>query len=95
MHSNRFSRLLAALIFALAVSISADEVPDAPMWVDINTADAATIAQTLIGVGPSKAEAIVAYRERNGRFTDPYELTYVKGIGESTVEKNEARIKLK
>ena len=36
--------------------------------VDVNTADAETIARVLVGVGQSKAEAIVAYREENGRF---------------------------
>ena len=90
----RAARAFAALLvtFAAAFAFAVDERPTA---VDINSADAEAIAQTLIGVGPSKAEAIVQYRERNGRFTDPYELTYVKGIGESTVERNEERIKLK
>ena len=36
--------------------------------VDINTADAATLAQAVSGIGPSKAQAIVDYRTTNGRF---------------------------
>lgn len=60
--------------------------------VNINTADAATLDRVLIGVGPSKAEAIVAYRKQNGAFRTPDQLTGVKGIGLSTIEKNRDRI---
>ncbi len=62
--------------------------------VDINTADAKTLALALEGVGLSKAEAIVRYREQYGRFYSAEELTAVKGIGRSTVEKNRTRILL-
>ena len=41
------------------------------------TADAETIARVLVGVGQTKAEAIVAYREENGRFEDLEDLTRV------------------
>ena len=60
--------------------------------VDINSADAATLAQTLKGVGPAKAEAIVAFREANGPFRSVEELTEVKGIGEKLLEQNRDRI---
>lgn len=60
--------------------------------VDINSADAETLAVVLEGIGYSKAEAIVRYREQYGRFYSAEELTAVKGIGRSTVEKNRARI---
>lgn len=60
--------------------------------VNINTADAATIASVLSGVGLKKAEAIVQYREANGRFNAPAELAKVKGIGPSTVAKNAGKI---
>ena len=68
-----------------------------PVWaepVDINRADAETIAASLKGVGPAKAEAIVAYRDANGPFKDADELTLVKGIGPSTVDQNRADILL-
>ena len=55
--------------------------------VNINTADAATIAGTLTGVGMRKAEAIVAYREEHGPFKTVDELVNVKGIGSKTLEK--------
>lgn len=56
--------------------------------VDINTADAAALAQALKGVGPAKAEAIVAFREKNGPFNSVEDLVLVQGIGEKTVEMN-------
>ena len=49
--------------------------------VNINTASAEEL-KALPGVGPSKAAAIVAYREQNGRFKSVEELKNVKGIGE-------------
>lgn len=60
--------------------------------VNINTADAATLDRVLDGVGPSKAEAIVAFRKANGPFKSIDQLAAVKGIGLSTVERNRDRI---
>ena len=60
--------------------------------VNINTADAESIARVLNGVGLKKAEAIVRHRETHGRFDNPADLTAVKGIGEATVEKNADKI---
>ncbi|MGH8051593.1 MAG: ComEA family DNA-binding protein [Arenimonas sp.] len=60
--------------------------------VNINTADAASLDRVLIGVGPSKAEAIVVYRKQNGAFRSADQLTGVKGIGLATIEKNRDRI---
>jgi competence protein ComEA len=63
--------------------------------VNINTADARTLAKELAGVGPSKAEAIVKYRTDKGPFKSAEELKKVEGIGESTYEHNKASIKVK
>jgi competence protein ComEA len=60
--------------------------------VNINTADAATLDRVLVNVGPSKAEAIVAYRKANGAFRSAEQLASVKGIGLATIEKNRDRI---
>lgn len=60
--------------------------------VNVNTATAEEIAAALKGVGPAKAEAIVAYREANGPFVSVDQLTEVKGIGAATVEKNRSQI---
>jgi competence protein ComEA len=60
--------------------------------VDLNTADAATLARELKGVGPARAEAIIAWREANGPFKSPEELVLVQGIGERVLEDNRASL---
>ena len=60
--------------------------------VNINTADAATLASELTGVGPALAQAIVKDRQEHGNFATPEALTRVKGIGERIVEINKANI---
>lgn len=60
--------------------------------VNINTADAATLDEVLVNVGPSKAQAIVDYRKANGAFRSAEQLAMVKGIGLKTIEKNRDRI---
>ncbi len=62
--------------------------------VNINTASAEQIAESLKGVGLAKAEAIVAYREANGAFVHVDELVNVKGIGVRTVDQNRGMILL-
>ena len=62
--------------------------------VNINTADADTLSSELSGVGQSKAEAIVAYREQHGPYKQLEDLTKVKGIGIATIEKNKTKITL-
>ena len=52
--------------------------------VNINTADA-TGLQQISGIGPSKAQKIIAYREQNGKFKSIEDLTNVSGIGEKTL----------
>lgn len=54
--------------------------------VNINNADEATLT-TLPGIGPSKAQAIISYREENGPFESIDELKNVSGIGDKTFEK--------
>lgn len=56
--------------------------------VDINTADAETLARELKGIGPARAEAIIAWREANGPFKAPEDLVLVQGIGERVLEDN-------
>lgn len=62
--------------------------------VDINKADAKTIAKELNGVGLSRAQAIVEYREKNGAFKSVDDLRKVKGIGAKTLEQNRTNIRL-
>jgi competence protein ComEA len=62
--------------------------------VDINKADAATIAKELQGIGLSRAQAIVEYRDKNGAFKSADELRKVKGIGAKTIELNRPNIRI-
>ena len=77
---------LLALVFAFALPAAANA------QVDINQADAKTLANALVGVGLVKAEAIVAWRERNGPFRNVEDLSKVRGIGPKTIEANRAII---
>ncbi|MDR2525127.1 MAG: helix-hairpin-helix domain-containing protein [Oscillospiraceae bacterium] len=58
--------------------------PQAPRLVRLNSATAEQL-QTLKGIGPAKAQAILEYRAIHGRFTDLRQLLEVKGIGEKTL----------
>jgi competence protein ComEA len=62
--------------------------------VDINSADAATLARELNGVGDSRARAIVDYREKNGRFATPEDLMKVSGIGQQVFNLNRENIRV-
>jgi competence protein ComEA len=61
--------------------------------VDINTADAATIARELNGIGDSRARAIVEFREKNGRFASPEDVLKVSGIGPQVLKLNRENIR--
>jgi competence protein ComEA len=80
---------LSALLLTMLLTFSSVSIAQE---VNINTADALTLASNLSGVGLKKAEAIVAWRSQNGNFTDLTALKNVKGIGQKTVEKNKENI---
>ncbi len=63
--------------------------------VNINMASADEMAQSLNGIGLSKAQAIVEYRKKNGQFKNASDIVMVRGIGESTFQKNKSDILLK
>lgn len=81
---------LAAGAMALVISLSAQ----AGTPVNVNAADAATLASSLDGVGPAKASAIVAWRESNGPFKSVDDLAQIKGIGPDTLQRNRQYIQL-
>lgn len=83
-----FKPLLQGMLLSLVLAGSALAVET----VNINTADAATLDRVLLNIGPSKAEAIVAYRKEHGPFRSMDELAKVKGIGLKTVDRNSDRI---
>ena len=86
-----FAVLMKSLLLSLMLAASAMAATDK---VDINTANAVELAEALNGVGLSKAEAIVAYREQHGPFKSADQLAEVKGIGLRTVDKNRERIEI-
>ena len=63
--------------------------------VNINSATAEQIAEALSGIGISKAQAIVNYREAYGLFNSADEIVFVRGIGGSTFESNKDDILVK
>ena len=82
----------------MPVTLAQDE-PVAPEisienQVNINTADAETLALALDGVGETRAMDIISYREQNGDFETVEQLQEVSGIGPATLERNRSRILL-
>ncbi len=84
---RKFARLVLA-----ASLLSASILGFAATPLDINTANADALAETLQGVGASRAQAIVAYRDSNGPFVRVDDLAQVKGIGQRTVDLNRDRM---
>ncbi|VXB29471.1 ComEA family DNA-binding protein [Frigoribacterium sp. 9N] len=61
--------------------------------VDLNLADDAAL-QTLPGVGPATAAAILSWRDENGRFRSVDDLLGVPGIGPKTLETLRDRVRV-
>lgn len=81
---------------ATVEEITAEQEGDAPAesnagGLNINTATAQELTQ-LSGIGEKKAADIVAYREKNGGFSDIADIMQVSGIGEKTFEKIKTEI---
>jgi competence protein ComEA len=82
-----------ALVQMLIVGL----MPAAAAWagpVNVNTADASTIARELDGIGPAKAAAIVEYRQKNGPFRAAEDLLKVEGIGQKVLDQNRGNIRV-
>lgn len=100
------SIFMASAFFATHAIAEQPQTPNAPKAaaaqqqavsaaVNINTADAATLAEKLNGVGMKKAQAIVSYREQNGAFKSVDDIVNVSGIGQATLEKNRSLMDIK
>jgi len=77
--------MIGMLALVLALPLSASLANAAP--VNVNTASQ-TELESIRGLGPSKAKAIIAEREKGGAFYDSYDLqSRVRGIGERSVSK--------
>lgn len=87
MHSSLIR--LVCLCVALAAPLAAQAGP-----VNVNTADAAQIAKELKGIGLTRAQAIVQYRDKNGPFKSAEDLRKVKGFGPKMLERNRANIRV-
>ena len=61
--------------------------------ININTANKEQLMK-ISGVGKTKAEAIIAHREKNGDFKKKEDITKVRGIGKSTFEKIKDKIEV-
>jgi len=62
--------------------------------VNINTANAETLAAELVGIGPALAAAIVRDREENGPYKSADELKRVRGVGDSIIANNRENIRI-
>ena len=89
MHDKHIRNVVRSLIFSLLPAGAAIAGP-----VNLNSADAATLAKELDGVGPAKAQAIVEYRQKNGPFKSAEDLLKVDGIGDKVLEQNRGNIRL-
>ena len=61
---------------------------------NLNAATQAEL-ETLTGIGPSKAIAILEYRETNGKYQQVEDLKNISGIGDKTFEKLKDSITVK
>jgi competence protein ComEA len=77
---------------ASAVTEPARSAKPAVTLINLNTADVATLAREMEGIGEAKARAIVEHRQRNGAFKSVDELALVKGIGAKTLAVNRPRL---
>ena len=75
------------LLFAVAGPVWADDAAK----ININKASAEELSQ-LKGVGEKYAAKIIEFREKNGPFKTPEDITKVPGIGAKTFELNKDRI---
>lgn len=97
--TNTFVKLfvISSFLFIFANPSFSQEPPSpgasvSHQAININTADAESIAKRLKGIGLKKAQAIVNYRETYGAFAKIEELTAVKGIGPSIIQSNHSVI---
>lgn len=86
---------MKSLMLLVALMLVSFAAPVLAGQVNVNTADAETISAELNGIGLAKAKAIVEYRKKHGPFQSVDDLSLVKGIGDTTVEKNRSNIMIK
>ncbi len=87
-----FDNPKSAYNYLLAQEKSENQARD-QATVNINRAAEGELV-SLNGIGSSKAQEIILYREMFGDFKSVDELAKVKGIGAKTIEKNRARMRV-
>jgi competence protein ComEA len=83
--TNVTATLIIAIFIAGAVSVSAGEKASDQVTININTATVSELTH-LPGIGASKAQAIVKYREKHV-FKKIEDIMKVKGIGRKSFKK--------
>ena len=84
------SNAIAGMVLAAGLVVTAWAAPDGQ--ININSANAEELALMLVGVGESRAQAIIDYRQQHGDFTEVSDLLAVRGIGTKVIEDNAAKI---
>lgn len=82
--------MLRRLFFAISLVLMSAVALAKPL--NINTANEKEIAKTMYGVGPSRAKAIIKFREANGEFKTLDQMTQVRGVSTAILEKNRDKI---
>ncbi|WP_085246863.1 ComEA family DNA-binding protein [Gilliamella mensalis] len=89
------SFIVSNMSFADSVSATSGSVKQEQkqiVQVNINTATAEELTKVLTGIGMSKAQKIIEYREKLGPFVSVEQLKEVAGIGQATLDKNAGKI---
>jgi competence protein ComEA len=81
--STRSAGLLATLFLAFALPLAAKKEPPAHP-VNLNTASLHDL-MTLPGIGPTRAEAILEFRRKNGQFRSANDLLVIHGMSKKRV----------
>ena len=105
MNQRYFTSILAAVAMTLSLGASAAPAAVSPSSsatagaeqpvaekLNLNSADAATLQRELSGIGKTKAQAIVDYRDRHGEFASVDELLEVDGIGKTLFDRNRDKL---
>jgi competence protein ComEA len=61
--------------------------------INLNTADQAAL-ESISGIGPAKAEAIIKYRDEHGSFKSVDELLNIKGIGPKMLDNIKEQVEI-
>lgn len=93
-----FSVLMVAAALQLNCSVEAQSLDqkiaiaqNVPTILNVNDATAEQLT-SLPGIGLKKAEAIIKFRDQNGKFANVDDLLKVKGIGNKMLEKIKQKI---